>query len=179
MRPYGQQATRFLCPRNSLGKSTVVDCQFLLQGCIDGFLPNVLTIHLILVSPSKLVGPQACRQHTCMRSYVCVHVLSLAHTYTLCAMHELASVLTSPSSLHVPRVLHSVHTELLAGSCPLTSGAVSASLSLHLLSAPACDISHHQGGTLFFFLNLKFKFILFFKLIVCSAMSDFLCAHGL
>ena len=31
MRPYGQQPTRLFCPQDSLGKSTGVGCQFLLQ----------------------------------------------------------------------------------------------------------------------------------------------------
>ena len=82
-RPYGQQPTRLLCSWNSLGKNTGVGCQFLLQGCIDGFLPNVLTICLIPVSPSpKLVGPQACRQHMYMQSYMCTHVLSCTHIHS-------------------------------------------------------------------------------------------------
>ena len=85
VRPYGQQPARLLCPWNSLGKNTGVGCQFLLQGCMDGLLPNVLTIHLILVSPSpKFVGPHACRQHMCMQSYMCMHGLSLAHIHPLC-----------------------------------------------------------------------------------------------
>ena len=32
VRPYGQQPTRLLCPRDSLGKNTGVSCHFLLQG---------------------------------------------------------------------------------------------------------------------------------------------------
>ena len=31
VQPYGQQSTRLLCPRNSLGNNTGVGCHFLLQ----------------------------------------------------------------------------------------------------------------------------------------------------
>ena len=102
MWPYGQQPTRLLCSWNSLSKNTGVGCQFLLHGCIDGFLPNVLTICLIPVSPSPtLVGPQACRQHMCMQSYMCTHVLSHTHTPSVPFM-------SGPRS-HLPRSRHVSH----------------------------------------------------------------------
>ena len=44
LQPHGQQPTRLLCPRDSLGKNTGVSCHFLLQGI---FLTQRLNLGLL------------------------------------------------------------------------------------------------------------------------------------
>ena len=74
MRPYGQQPTRFLCPRDSIGKNTGVGCHFLLCHLLLDHIQFTLThgpyipgpmqhcslLHRILLSPPDAAIIKCC-----------------------------------------------------------------------------------------------------------------------
>ena len=65
VQPYGQQPTRLLCTRDSLGKNTGVDCQFLLhivphstlKTCSHSSLQKQFSLSFVILSIHSLIFP--------------------------------------------------------------------------------------------------------------------------
>ena len=76
--PYGQQPTRLLCSRDSLGKNTGVGCHFLLHlsqfrgGKMDSVFGNV---ERILVNSIKKVFFQEVEKGACLCQTLCIYTV--------------------------------------------------------------------------------------------------------
>ena len=126
---YGLQTTRLLCPWNSLGKNTEVDCHSLLQGIFptQGWNPGLLRCRQILYHLSRRKAP----------------------SFTFRSDQISRSVVSGSLRLHdsqharppCPSPTPGVHSD----SCPSSQWCHQPSHPLLSLSPPAPNPSQHQS----------------------------------